>query len=123
MDADKPWVHFFRVMMIRGLQDRIPSVRINGHPVDGHYSILSVSFPRTDASESLVLELDLQGICVSSGSACTGGAPSHVMAALGRGDDVTVRFSLSKYNGVTDIDRTLDLLQQILNPDAVTNPG
>jgi cysteine desulfurase len=121
MDVDMPLIDLYRVMLIRGLQDRIPSVRINSHPVGGHYSILSVSFPRTDASESLVLELDLQGICVSSGSACTGGAPSHVMAALGRGSNVTVRFSFSKYNGVTDIDRTLDLLQQKLNPDAVAS--
>lgn len=57
----------------------------------------------------------MQGICVSSGSACTGGAASHVMAALGRGEDVTVRFSLCKYNSIGDIDRTLDLLEQKLN--------
>jgi cysteine desulfurase len=118
-DADSPRIRHLRHRLIRGLQDRIPAARINSHPMFGLYSVLSVSFPRTDASDSLVLELDMQDICVSSGSACTGGAASHVMAALGHGDDVTVRFSLSKYNSVEDIDRTLALLQQKLNPNAV----
>jgi cysteine desulfurase len=120
-DSDSPRIRHLRHCLLRGLQDRIPAARINSHPKFGLYPLVSVSFARTDATESLIVELDLQGICVSSGSACTGGAASHVMAALGHGDDVTVRFSLSKFNTLEDIDRTLDLLQQKLNPSAAVS--
>jgi cysteine desulfurase len=118
-DVDVSAIRHLRHRLLRGLQDRIPSARINSHPADGLYTVLNVSFPRTTASESLVLEMDLENICVSSGSACHAGAASHVMAALGLGEYVTVRFSLSKYNSSEDIDRTLQLLEQKLNAQKV----
>jgi len=116
--ADSAHIRSLRDRLLQGLQTRIPSARINSHPLYGLYTVLNISLPRTAETETLLLELDIAGICVSSGSACHAGAPSHVMAALGRGDDVTLRFSFSKYNTTAEIDRVLDVLQQKLVPQS-----
>lgn len=83
------------------------------------YSLLSVSFPKNEKSEMLLLELDQKGICVSGGSACSGGN-SHVMEALGRTENyVTVRFSLSKNNSKDDINTVVEALKEILQPSLI----
>lgn len=77
---------------------------VNGEPLDG---------------EMLILNFDMEGVCVSSGSACTSGAiePSHVLLALGL-DEATasaaVRFSLGKDNTLEEIDYTIDCLHEIV---------
>jgi cysteine desulfurase len=116
--ADSTHIRSLRDRLLQGLQLRIPSARLNSHPVYGLYTVLNISLPRTAGTEALLLELDLAGICVSSGRACHAGAPSHVMAALGRGDDVTLRFSFCKYNTAAEIDRVLAVLQQKLIPQS-----
>jgi cysteine desulfurase len=81
------------------------------------YSVLSVSFRKTENSESLFLNLDKNGICVSGGSACSGGGVSHVMSALGRAADfITVRFSFSKYNKKEELKKVADEIQHSLQP-------
>jgi cysteine desulfurase len=80
------------------------------------YSVLSVSFPKTEASEMLIMHLDQKGICVSGGSACSGGS-SHVMEELGRDKShVTIRFSLSKYNTREQLEEVIEAIQQQLHP-------
>jgi cysteine desulfurase len=87
------------------------------------YSVLSVSFPKTEKNDFLLMELDQKGICVSGGSACSGGG-SHVMKELGKAEDyVTIRFSFSKHNSKAEVDKVLEALQGILevNTPAIHN--
>ncbi|HEU4472402.1 MAG TPA: cysteine desulfurase family protein [Flavisolibacter sp.] len=84
---------------------------------DALYTVLSVCFPKTDKSEFLLMNLDINGICASGGSACSSGADagSHVMQALKKTDKyVTVRFSFSKYNTRQEVDKVIDKLQELL---------
>ena len=95
--------------------NNIPDVRINEtfHRVN---NILNVSFKGIEG-ESLMLMLDRQGICVSSGSACNSGSlePSHVLRDMGVPDDYiygTIRFSFSKYNTLDEIIETEKILKE-----------
>ena len=69
--------------------------------------------------ESLLLLLDMKGVCASSGSACTSGSldPSHVLLAIGRVHDVahgSLRLSLSEYNTEEEIDHILAVVPQVV---------
>ena len=67
-----------------GLCEKIPEIYRNGHPTQRLANTLNVSFPGCQG-ETLLMALDLAGICVSTGSACSSGStePSHVLAAMG----------------------------------------
>jgi cysteine desulfurase len=102
-----------------GIMSTIPNVRLNGHPTKRLSSTLNVSFEFVEG-ESLVLSLDMEGIAVSSGSACTSGSlePSHVLLAMGVPPDVaqgSVRFSLGRDNTEADIDYVLGVLPRIVD--------
>ena len=103
----------------KALQEIFPDVRFNGMPFDGgHYKILSVSFPPGPKSDLLLLSLDIEGVSVSGGSACSSGAEagSHVIEALHPGTDrKTVRFSFSHKNTKEELDFVLSKLKQILS--------
>jgi cysteine desulfurase len=80
--------------------------------------VSSVAFPGTD-SETMLMHLDLAGVCCSSGSACTTGAvtPSHVLTAMGVEHDVavaTLRFSFGRQNTMGDVDHVLDVLPRVV---------
>ena len=84
---------------------------------DALYTVLSVCFPKTEKSEFLLMNLDIQNICASGGSACSSGADagSHVMRALGKTDDqVTVRFSFSKFNTKEEVDIVVQKLKDLI---------
>ena len=102
-----------------GIMSSIPNVRLNGHPTKRLPSTLNVSFEFVEG-ESLVLSLDMEGIAVSSGSACTSGSlePSHVLLAMGVPADVaqgSVRFSLGRDNTEADVDYVLGVLPRIVD--------
>lgn len=81
------------------------------------YTVLSVCFPKTEKTEFLLMNLDINNICASGGSACSSGADagSHVMKALNKADNhVTVRFSFSKYNTKEEVDRVVEKLKELL---------
>ncbi len=69
---------------------------------------------QTRAPTSILMELVQRGICFSGGSACHAGAPSHVLAALGKTGGTNIRFSFSKYNTIADIDTAVDAIAGIL---------
>lgn len=119
-EKDSAHIRALNTYMRKALKDQLPDIRFNG-PEDGLYTVLSVCFPDTPAAEGLLLKLDQAGICASGGSACTSGQGSHVLQALGnRSDCNTVRFSFSKHNSKEDIDRTIDALTSILQPENAT---
>lgn len=81
------------------------------------YTVLSVCFPKTEKAEYLLMNLDMNNVCVSGGSACSSGADvgSHVMKALNKNDNyVTIRFSFSKYNTKEEVDRVVTKLKELL---------
>lgn len=99
-----------------------PSAIVNGHPTHRLPHILNISFDSSKVQlegEMLVMNMDLQGIAVTSGSACTSGSmqPSHVLLAMGR--DVrtakaTLRFAFGKSNTESDIEDVLGSLRSVL---------
>jgi cysteine desulfurase len=112
--------HIIHLKNLLGSQllQNIPGVRFNGD-WDGQslYTVLNVSFPRTPQSELLLMSLDMQGICVSAGSACSSGASqgSHVIQAIpGKNEGVPIRFSFSKYNTEAEVAQLIQKLKEIL---------
>ena len=101
-----------------GLDTYIDRLHYNGHPDHCAPGTLNVSFENVEG-ESLILRLDMEGICVSTGSACTSGSmePSHVLAALGlppRLAQGTVRFSLGRNTTEAEIDAVITKLPKVI---------
>ena len=106
-----------RDKLIAGIAERIPEVKLNGHPTlrlpnNVNYSIKYIE------GESILLMLDMNGIAASSGSACTSGSldPSHVLLALGLSHEVahgSVRLTLSDETTEEDIDYVLEVLPKV----------
>jgi cysteine desulfurase len=100
------------------LLKNIPGVRFNGNQ-DGEclYTVLSVAFPKTEKSDMLLFNLDINNICASGGSACTSGveAVSHVIKTISpESDQATVRFSFSKFNTKEEVDVVVNKLKEIM---------
>jgi cysteine desulfurase len=100
------------------IREGVESVRLNGHPTKRLPNTLNVSFDLVEG-ESLVINLDLRGIAVSTGSACTSGSlePSHVLLAMGLSPTVargSVRFSLGMGNTPGEIEYTADNLKELV---------
>jgi len=98
---------------------QIDNAVINGHGVPRIANTSSVSFASIDG-ESILLHLDLRGICASTGSACATGStePSHVLSAMGLSpveSQGTIRFSLGKDNTPEDIDRIAVVMREIVS--------
>ena len=92
----------------------LPGVLRNGHPTERLPQTANLAFAGVEA-ESLILALDLAGIGVSSGAACSSGSlePSHVLAAMGLPRERvlgSVRFSLGRTTTREEIDRVLEIL-------------
>jgi cysteine desulfurase len=96
----------------------IPRIRINGDPENRLPGTSSISFECIEG-ESILMLLDVFGICASSGSACTTGSlePSHVLRAMGipySAAHGTIRFSLSRYNTQEELDFVAEKLPPII---------
>lgn len=96
----------------------IPYVIINGGMKDRHPGNLNVTFQYIEG-ESILLQLDACGICVSTGSACSSKSlkPSHVLTALGVGDELvhgTIRFTVGDFTTKDDIDYTVECLKKVV---------
>ena len=107
-----------RDYLYEGITSKIDDVRLNGHPQMRLPNTLNVSFTYLEG-ESIILNLDMEGVAVSTGSACTSGTlePSHVLSAMGV-DAVnaqgSVRFSLGKDNTKEDMDYVTGVLPPII---------
>jgi cysteine desulfurase len=103
-----------------GVAERISQVVFNGHREKRLPSISNISFSSIEG-EGLLINLDLQGIAVSTGSACSSGSlePSPIIRALGCTDELArgaIRFSFGKDNSIEDVDYLLEVL-----PEAIEN--
>ncbi len=118
MEEEHKKLTHLRDKLWSNVRQRIASVKLNGHPEKRLPNTLNVSFKFVEG-ESIILNLDMQGIAVSSGSACTSGSlePSHVLKAMSI-DPATVqgsiRFSLGRDNTEDDIDYVLEVLPEIV---------
>lgn len=105
-----------RDRLMAGIQERIPEVKLNGHPTKRLPNNVNFSFKYIEG-ESILLMLDMNGIAASSGSACTSGSldPSHVLLALGLPHEIahgSVRLTLGDETTAEDIDYTIDVLEK-----------
>ena len=106
-----------RDKLIAGLS-QIPHCALNGDPVNRLPGNVSFCFEGIEG-ESLLLLLDMKGVCASSGSACTSGSldPSHVLLAIGRVHDVahgSLRLSLCEYNTEEEVDHILKVVPEVV---------
>ncbi len=115
----RTYIDDLRTYFIEQLQSNFSDIHFNGD-YDGQYlhKVLSVSFPPNPKTDLIVFSLDIAGVSVSGGSACSSGveSASHVLGAL-QADDLrkTVRFSFSHYNTKEEIDFTIEKLKEILS--------
>jgi cysteine desulfurase len=117
-DKDSHHIQSLKTYMIEQLKSKIKNVSFNGD-AEGRslYTVLSAAFPKTEKSEMILFNLDINHICASGGSACTSGAEqgSHVIHAINNNPNlVTVRFSFSKYNTKDEIDRVIEKLSELI---------
>ncbi len=115
-----------RDRLAAGIQARVPEVRVNGHPTRRLPGTASLCFRHVE-SESIVLGLDLKGIGVSAGSACTSGnvEPSYVLVAMGVPVDWAmgaVRCSLGRSTTAGDIDYVIDAVEPIVRRLRAASP-
>ena len=115
-----------RDYMIKRVMDEIPYTKLNGHPTKRLPNNTNFSF-RFIEGESLLIMLDMKGICGSSGSACTSGSldPSHVLLAIGLPHEIahgSLRLTLSEETTKEDIDYTVDSLKEIVTKLRAMSP-
>ena len=101
-----------------GVLAQIEGSKVNGDRENRLPNTSNLSFEGVD-SEGALLLLDQHGICCSSGSACTTGSihASHVLKAMGFSDDrarASLRFSFSRFNTRAEVEKTLEILPQII---------
>ena len=109
---------YLRDKLIKGLVEKIDHIRVNGHPTRRLPNNVNVSADFVEG-ESLLLSLDLEGICGSTGSACgmASPEPSHVLLALGTLAEQaqgSLRFTLGRDNTEADVERVLEVLPGIV---------
>lgn len=107
-----------RDRLIKGITDKIPFVRLNGHPTERLPGNVNLSFEFIEG-ESMLLSLDLKGVAASSGSACTSGSldPSHVLLAIGLPHETahgSLRLTLGDDNTEEDVDYVIEILPDIV---------
>ena len=118
MEEENTRVKYLRDKLEKGILEKIPNTRVNGHRDLRLPNTTNIGFEFVEG-EAILMLLDDKGICASSGSACTSGSltPSHVLRAMGvpftfiQG---SIRFSLSRYNTQEDIEYILRELPPII---------
>jgi cysteine desulfurase len=117
-EADSAFIKGLKVYMMEQLKKHVKGISFNGDPLGRSlYTVLSVSFPKTEKSEMLLFNLDINHICASGGSACTSGVEqgSHVIRAINNNpNQITVRFSFSKHNTREEVDMVVGKLKDLI---------
>lgn len=118
MDGEAKNLLALRDRLISGLLYRIDHTQLNGHPVQRLANNVNMSIDFIEG-ESMILSLNAEGICASTGSACSSSSlePSHVLLAIGLSERLahgSLRFTLGKWTTEADIDRVLNVLPKIV---------
>ena len=109
---------YLRDKLTKSLLERIDHIRLNGHPLKRLPNNVNVSVDFVEG-ESMLLNLDLEGICASTGSACSSSSlePSHVLLAMGLPHEQahgSLRFSLGKWTTEEEISQVLEVLPRVI---------
>ena len=117
-EKESAYIKSIKYYLMEQLQKQMKGVSFNGDATgNSNYTVLNVSFPKTEKSEMLLMNLDMSGICASGGSACTSGAQqgSHVIRAFNNNpNQIPVRFSFSKYNTKEEVDVLVEKLKGLI---------
>ncbi len=118
MPTEAEHLTLLRDTLIKGIFNKIDHVRLNGHPTQRLPNNINVSIEFVDG-QSMLLNLDMQAIAASAGSACSSSSlePSHVLLALGLSRNLAhgaLRFTLGRYTQEQEIDHVLDVLPKIV---------
>ncbi len=114
IEGHRKHVQALKQRMIDGLTKGVEGVQFNGgsaHPDQSLYTVLNVCLPENEAGGMLLFNLDILGVCVSGGSACSSGSSvgSHVLNAIGVPEGrPSVRFSFSRYNTEEEVDYAVE---------------
>ncbi|MBS1565652.1 MAG: cysteine desulfurase [Bacteroidetes bacterium] len=117
-EADSAYIKELKLYMAEKLKKEIPGIAFNGDTFGRSlYTVLNVAIPKTEKSEMILFNLDINNICASGGSACTSGADqgSHVIRAIHNNpNQVAVRFSFSKHNTKAEVDAVIEKLKEMI---------
>ena len=117
-EKDSAYIKGLKEYMAAQLQQHVAGASFNGDALGRSlYTVLNVSLPKTDKSEMILFNLDINNICASGGSACTSGADqgSHVIRAISNNtEQVAVRFSFCKNNTTAEIDAVVSKLKELI---------
>ncbi|NDC40921.1 MAG: cysteine desulfurase [Chitinophagia bacterium] len=119
-EQDSAYIQGLKTYMAQRLIGEFEGLTLNGDTLGSSlYTVLNVSFPQSDKMDMLLFNLDMAGICVSGGSACTSGANSvsHVIKALyGQKAEqmVPIRFSFCRHNTKEEVDLVVDKLKEVI---------
>jgi cysteine desulfurase len=117
-EEESAYIGTLKYYMYDELKKNIPGVSFNGDVLGNSlYTVLNVSFPKTEKSEMMLFNLDIANICASGGSACTSGADagSHVIRAINNNpNQVAVRFSFCKNNTKAEVDEVVTRLKDMI---------
>ncbi len=117
-DDESLYILSLKKYMIQQLEEKIPGVTFNGDVLGKClYTVTNISVPKTEKSEMVLFNLDINHICASGGSACTSGANqgSHVIRFINNNSNqVAIRFSFSKYNTKDEIDIVVGKLSEMI---------
>jgi len=119
MEEHQVLIQGLKTYMMEQLQEMIPTIIINGEENSERslYTVLSVCFPLSERSSMFLFNLDINGVCVSGGSACTAGSNvgSHVLAALPNSQNCQpVRFSFGRFTTKEEIDYALEKVREMV---------
>jgi len=115
-----------RDKLIKEIMNKVENVRLNGHPTNRLPGNINFCFEFIEG-ESMLLNLDMEGVAASSGSACTSGSlePSHVLLAIGLPPEIahgSLRLTLGKDNTEEEVDYVIDILPQIIEKLRTLSP-
>ena len=117
-EHDKAYISGIRDYMMEELKKCFDPISFNGDPTGRSlYTVLNVNFSKTPKTEMILMNLDMQHICASGGSACSSGAEagSHVIRTVNSDPEkVAVRFSFCKHNKREEVDAVINVLKDIL---------
>jgi cysteine desulfurase len=126
LEANNRRIAALRDRLIKGVLESIVEVELTGHPMNRLPNSASFAFKYIEG-ESMLLNLDLAGVCASSGSACSSGSlePSHVLLAMGIPPEVahgSLRLTLGRENTEEDVDYVLEILPGIVQKLRAMSP-
>ena len=126
MNEEAERLSYLRDQLIKSLLERIDRICLNGHPTSRLPNNVNVSIDFVEG-ESMCLNLDLEGICASTGSACSSASlePSHILLAMGLSHEQahgSLRFTLGRWTTEEELARVLDVLPQIVTKLRAMSP-